>query len=102
MEEKGIVLVADSDGVFRKKEEPFAMIECETEEDFDRLQEMLARNAWHKCDELPTEKEVLAVVLCRGRLRYEIGVVDGQDVIARGAGKVVRWAYLPDMPEVVT
>lgn len=102
-EEAGIVLVCGEDGIFRKKTEPFAMIECETEADFDRLQTLLAQEAWHDPkEEQPTEHEVLAIVLCRGLARYEIGGVVGGQVVIRGAGRVVRWRYLPEMPAIIT
>lgn len=44
----GLKLSIGDDGVFRKYEEPFGSIDCQTEEDYNKLVELLERGK--KCD----------------------------------------------------
>lgn len=41
IENNGFILVQNKDGKFEEYKEPYATIECKTEEDFKKLQEIL-------------------------------------------------------------
>ena len=44
MSEDGIILCQNEDGIWDEKKEPYAIVECPTEEDFNRLKKLMKFN----------------------------------------------------------
>lgn len=61
MFDDGIMLVQNEDGKFEKYKEPFATIECQTEEDFKMIQEAVKQyRGWIDVDqELPKDDKYI-------------------------------------------
>ena len=61
MDDKSILLRQREDGTWEEKPEPYAVIECETEEDFNYIKQRLESTRWipveERLPEVPEETE---------------------------------------------
>lgn len=57
MDDKSILLRQREDGIWEEKPEPYAVIECETEEDFNYIKQRLESTRWIPVEERLPEKE---------------------------------------------
>lgn len=107
-EKKEIVLRYNSDTrTFEKYEEPYAIVECPTEEDFNRLKEKLdffKKHQWISVEERLPEHEDRVLVACRTKKGAQsINLAYHSDGFWHGQGSmsgVTHWMPLPDLPEV--
>lgn len=111
-----IILVQDKDGEWRVKQEPYAVIECMTKEDYDTFVRLLKRgrdSEWiDPAVELPADPEENVLILVSGsygcitfKRAYELATYNSDDGWILDAypewenPHVLYWTPLPDMPE---
>lgn len=109
-------LVMGEDGVFREYKEPFATVECETEEDFELIKtavEFYEKHKWISAnDELPLEADEFVLVVVNRQyknIKFEeaIQIADYSDegwIIDGfedwGNLDVTHWMPLPEPPKM--
>ena len=60
MDDKSILLRQREDGTWEEKPEPYAVIECETEEDFNYIKQMFESTSWILVEErLPEDEQIV-------------------------------------------
>jgi hypothetical protein len=105
----GIKAVIGEDGVVRMYEEPFATIECATEEDFEYIKSAVEFHKKHKwipvTERLPEEWEPVLVRSKFGFLEaaWYIGIGKWRytaNAVLFEEGSITHWMPLPDPPGI--
>ena len=101
MDDKSILLRQREDGTWEEKPEPYAVIECETEEDFNYIKQMFESTSWIPVEErLPEPNTRVLVTLKHHRWISDYGSVfvpEDEKIDHQEYTEVCEAVYMPDI-----
>lgn len=101
MDDKSILLRQREDGTWEEKPEPYAVIECETEEDFNHIKQRLESTRWIPVDErLPAPNTRVLVTLKHHRWISDydsVWVPESEKIAYPEYTEVCEAVYMPDI-----